>query len=57
MATQMPHSGHEDHMCYLVNIKTDLSKLKEIARDPKFICKHCARVAGDKKHLCNPVKI
>jgi hypothetical protein len=57
MATQMPHSGHEDHMCYLVNIKTDLSKLKEIARDPKFICKNCARVAADKKHLCNPVKI
>lgn len=57
MASQMPHSGHENHLCYLVNIKTDLSKLKEIARDPKFICKNCARVAADKKHLCDPVDI
>jgi len=57
MATKMPHSGHEDHMCYLVNIKTDLSKLKEIVKEPQFICKNCARVATDKKNLCNPVKL
>ena len=44
-------------MCYLVNIKTDISKLKEIVKDPKFICKNCARVAADKENLCNPVKL
>jgi hypothetical protein len=57
MAIKMPHSGHEAHMCYLVNIKTDISKLKEIVKDPKFMCKNCARVAADKENLCNPVKL
>lgn len=57
MSTKMPHTGHENHMCYLVNVKTDLSKMKQVVRDPKFICKNCARVAGDKKNLCNPVKL
>ncbi|MEW6441803.1 MAG: hypothetical protein AB1640_12790 [bacterium] len=53
MENKMPHTGHEEHMCYLVNIRTDLSKLKELARDAKFICKNCARAAKEKKNLCN----
>jgi len=57
MAKKMPHAGHEKHMCYMVNVRTSMSELKKIAKDPKFICKNCARVAREGKHLCNPVKL
>jgi hypothetical protein len=57
MAKKMPHAGHEKHMCYMVNVRTSISELKKIAKDPKFICKNCARVAREGKHLCNPVKL
>lgn len=57
MAKKMPHAGHEKHMCYLVNIRTPVAELKKIAQDGSYICKNCARVANDKKYLCNPVKL
>ena len=57
MAKKMPHAGHEKHMCYMVNVRTSISELKKIAKNPKFICKNCARVARESKHLCNPVKL
>jgi hypothetical protein len=57
MAKKMPHAGHEKHMCYLVNIRTPVNELKKIAKDGKYICKNCARVANDLKNLCNPVKL
>jgi hypothetical protein len=29
-------------------------KLVEIVQAPHYLCKKCARVAGEKKHLCRP---
>lgn len=57
MAKKMPHAGHDKHMCYLVNVRTPISELKTYAKDAKYICKNCARVAKDLKNLCNPVKL
>ena len=57
MAKTMPHAGHEKHMCYLVNVRTSISELKKIAKDPQYICKNCGRSAKYSKHLCNPVKL
>jgi hypothetical protein len=57
MAAKMPHSGHDKHMCYLVNMRTNISDLKKLAKDAKFMCRNCARVANNKKNLCNPVKL
>jgi hypothetical protein len=50
-------------------IKTTLCKLDKhdmeermldivsLVSEPKFICRKCARVATNKKYLCQPVKI
>ena len=54
---EMPHTGHEKHMCYLVNIGFHTHKpeeFKELVRDPKFYCRSCGRVAHDKSNLCTP---
>ncbi|MHC4842797.1 MAG: hypothetical protein ACYTEE_03260 [Planctomycetota bacterium] len=55
--TGMPHLGHTSHLCYLVNIdfpKYNLDDYKYLVRNPKFICKACARTAASGKNLCEP---
>jgi len=43
-------------MCKIAE-KGKLKKTAELARDPKFICAKCCRVAADKQHLCKPRKL
>ena len=57
IVARLPHASHEKHLCYLVNLKVNLSELKKIAKNGNYICKSCARVANDKDNLCNPVKL
>lgn len=60
MAQDMPHEGHEAHLCYLVNIAYQQSNPKEyrdLVKDGKFYCKSCGRVAANKQNLCKPVKM
>jgi hypothetical protein len=57
MQPKMPHENHNKHMCYLVNIKMNFPELKSIAKDAKYICKNCARVAKEKEYLCKPIKL
>ncbi|MFA5553276.1 MAG: hypothetical protein WCZ89_04540 [Phycisphaerae bacterium] len=55
-----PHSGHNKHLCYLVNMgmqqraQADYAKL---VRDAQYMCKICGRVAAKPRNLCKPVKI
>lgn len=35
-------------------MKDEFKKIIKIVKKPKFICEKCARVAKDKKYLCNP---
>jgi len=56
----MPHSGHDKHLCYLNNLGFQISNpkvYKELVRDGKFMCKVCGRVAAQEKNLCKPVKL
>jgi hypothetical protein len=57
---KMPHSGHENHLCYLQNVgyvQTDLEEYKELVRNPGFVCKNCGRAAADEASLCAPEKL
>ena len=58
--TEMPHAGHEKHLCYLNNIGFQIGsphEYKELVRGGKFMCKVCGRVAVDEKNLCKAEKL
>jgi hypothetical protein len=38
-------------------IKDDLDTLREIVKDPRFICAKCGRAAHDEQYLCKPKKL
>jgi hypothetical protein len=61
MATfKLPHSGHNKHLCYLVNLgvqQRDLKMYKKLVTEPQYVCKQCGRVANKATNLCKPVKL
>ena len=38
-------------------IKDNLENIIDLVKDPKYICKKCARVSCQEKYLCKSVKI
>ncbi len=57
---KMPHTGHEEHLCYLHNLgflndKPD--EYKELVKNGQWMCKSCGRVAANDKNLCVPEKL
>ncbi len=39
------------------DIQSSFKKIVKITKKPKFICTKCARVADEKKYLCDPEKM
>jgi hypothetical protein len=57
---EMPHWGHEEHLCLLENIgylRVALDDFKHMVRGANFVCKECGRVAGNERNLCVPEKL
>ena len=57
---EMPHPGHDKHLCYLNNLGFQISnpeEYKELVRGGKHMCKVCGRVAAHEKNLCKPVEL
>jgi len=57
---KMPHSGHNKHLCYLVNLGAptrDPAMYKKLVLEPKYMCKLCGRTAAKATNLCKPVKL
>ena len=48
---------HTRHLCQLVAWEVPLIEIKPLVRDPKFICKNCARAAADRNRLCDPDRL
>ncbi len=38
-------------------IVDDIDELAEIVRDPRYVCRKCARSAHRDKHLCKPMAL
>ncbi|RPJ08774.1 MAG: hypothetical protein EHM36_05060 [Deltaproteobacteria bacterium] len=54
---KMPHTLHEQHLCLLENVGTNLEEIKKLVKNPQFICKGCGRAAANEKNLCDPEKL
>ena len=51
---------HTKHLCYIVAQGLHLSDehhYQALIQEPKFKCRHCGRVAGSEKNLCQPLKL
>jgi len=58
--SNMPHSDHDKHLCYLNNLGFQISNPKQykaLVKDAKYICKICGRAAVSEKNLCKPVAL
>jgi hypothetical protein len=54
---EMPHSKHEQHLCFLQNmgfVEKNLEEYKRLVRNAKFVCKSCGRTAENRVNLCEP---
>jgi len=47
---------HTGHLCVLVS-KQEFEKIKDMVKEPEFICFNCGRVADCSKNLCNPMPL
>jgi len=57
---EMPHEGHQYHLCYLHNtgfLQKNLESYKELVKNPKFVCTGCGRTAERAENLCGPSKL
>jgi hypothetical protein len=59
-ATEMPHPGHEEHLCYLQNVgflQKNWTEYKKLVKNGEYICRACGRVAASDKSLCDPEEL
>mgnify|MGYP000021928130 FL=1 len=48
--------AHKGHICVLASQKK-FDLIKQLARDAKFVCFNCGRVAAAESSLCNPMPL
>lgn len=48
--------NHKGHICVLAS-ENRINDIKELVKDPKFLCFNCGRVADSDKNLCNPMPL
>ena len=51
-----PCEGHEGHICLLAS-QDKFEEIKDLTRNPQFICFTCGRVADQARSLCNPMPL
>lgn len=47
---------HAGHLCVLVS-ENRLEAVRELVKDPAYLCFNCGRVADSEKNLCNPMPL
>ena len=56
----MPHPEHDKHLCYLNNLRFQVSNpedYKALIKNAEYYCQNCGRAAASNKNLCKPVKL
>lgn len=54
MTRAKPHSGHESHLCAMVEDAGLTEKMKPLIKNAQYVCVCCGRSAAQKKNLCEP---
>lgn len=47
---------HQGHLCVLAS-NDRFERIKELTRNPQYICFNCGRVADCRDNLCNPMPL
>jgi hypothetical protein len=56
----MPHSKHEQHLCFLQNvgyIEKNPEEYKRLVRNARFGCRSCGSVTENAVNLCEAEKL
>jgi len=56
MSEKSCKGDHKGHLCVLASNEL-FDQIKELTRDPQYICFNCGRVADCKHNLCNPMPL
>ena len=56
MSHQVCKGDHKGHLCVLAS-RGEVEKIKDLVKNPGFICFNCGRVADCDTNLCNPMPI
>ncbi len=56
MEEQICYGEHSSHICMLAGSRK-MDEIKELTKNPKFICFNCGRVADARENLCNPMPL
>jgi hypothetical protein len=56
MTENVCKGDHAGHLCVLVSEKK-FDAVRDVVKDPGFICFNCGRVADEPKYLCNPMPL
>ena len=56
MGNNVCKGDHTGHLCVLAS-QEKFEEIKELVKDPKFICFNCGRAADCEKNLCNPMPL
>jgi len=56
MEEQICYGEHSGHICMLAS-NQKIDEIKELTKNPRFICFNCGRVADSRENLCNPMPL
>ena len=56
MAKNVCYGDHSGHPCVLAGDEK-FEEIKQLARNPEYICFNCGRVADCRENLCNPMPL
>jgi hypothetical protein len=56
---EMPHEGHDKHLCALHEdglLKDNFKEWIKLVSNGQYVCGGCGRVANSSENLCDPQK-